>query len=116
MLPMGTIVTVAMFVGLLFAIQLPGLNLVQRLPLLLRQIVGGVVAALGAWNVFWHAIRHLTDFWGIAALVSGLLMMLTGVYIIKADWLPGGLRRLMPAVLILLLLCACFYGWTIINL
>lgn len=116
MLPMGTIVTVVMFTGLLFATRLPGLNLIQRLPLLLRQIVGGIVTLAGAWNVFWHAIRHLTEFWGIAALVSGVLMIITGIYIIRSEWLPAGLRRLMPVVLFLLLLCACFYAWTIYNL
>lgn len=116
MLPMGTIVTVCMIIGLLFATRLPVLNLVQKLPLLVRQGIGGIVAAAGAWNFFWHALRHLSDFWGIAALVSGLLMMITGAYIIKAEWIPAKLRPKMPVVLLLLLGCAGLYAWTIARL
>lgn len=116
MLPMGTIVTVCMFIGLLFATRLPVFNLIQKLPLRIRQVVGGVVALAGAWNVFWHALRHLTDFWGIAALVSGTLMLITGLYIVKSDWFPEKLRATMPVVLLLLLACACYYAWTIYQL
>lgn len=115
-LPMGTIVTAIMFIGLLFATRLPGLNILQRLPLLLRQIVGSIVIIAGMWNVFWHAVRHLTEFWGIAALISGLLMILVGIYIVRVEWLPNALNRLMPVALFLLLACACFYAWTIVNL
>lgn len=116
MLPMGTIVTVCMFAGLLFASRLPLLNAVERLPIWVRHSVGILVFAAGAWNVFWHAIRHLTEFWGIAALVSGALMMVVGLYIVKPDRLPRGLRSVMPVIKILLLLVACFYAWTIYQL
>jgi len=116
MLPMGTIVTVCMLVGLLFATRLPGFNLLQRLPLVFRQCVGAIVFLAGAWNVFWYALQHLTEYWGVAALVSGILMMVTGAYIAKAEWLPVWLRKSMPVILALLLVAALHYGWTIYNL
>lgn len=116
MLPMGTIVTVCMFIGLLFATRLPVLNIAQKLPLKIRQTIGAIVALAGAWNFFWHALRHLNEFWGIAALISGALMMITGVYIFRAEWIPAKVRPLMPVVLVLLLACACFYAWTIARL
>lgn len=116
MLPMGTIVTVCMFLALLFATRLPGLRVLQKSPNWLRNFVGALVTLAGAWNTFWYALRHLTEFWGIAALISGLLLMITGVYIMKPSSLPERLRTAMPLVLLLLLVIASYYAWTIYQL
>lgn len=116
MLPMGTVVTVCMVLGLLFATRLPGISVVQQLPFLVRRFVGVVVFSAGAWNVLWYAARHLTERWGVAALVSGLLMMLTACFIIIPDRLPDQLLKARPLILVLLAICALDYGITIYNL
>jgi len=116
MIPMGTVVTACMFIGLIFASRLPGLNMLQRLPLWARSIPALLVFAAGAWNVFWYAIQHLTEYWGIAALISGLLMMLTAVFIVDESRLPNALRKARPIILLLLLGCALHYAITIYRL
>ena len=116
MLPMGTIVTVCMLMGLLFATRLPFLRTIQRLPLWLKRAVSVVVFAAGFWNVFWYALRHLTEFWGQAALVSGCLMLVTSAYIFDAARLPPQLNKIRPVVLLLLLACFLLYGLTIYRM
>jgi len=113
---MGTIVTVCMLVGLVFSSDLPGLNTTDKLPQLLRRIVAGIVLVAGCWNVFWYGIQHLTEFWGLMALVSGLLMIVAALYALKAQWLPAWLVRVKPAVLFALLLCMAKYAYTIYML
>jgi len=116
MLPMGTIVTVCMLVGLVFSSDLPGLNVTNKLPLLLRRIVAVVVLAAGCWNVFWYAMQHLTEFWGLMALVSGLLMIISALYILKLQSLPVWIVRIKPVVLLALLFCMAKYAHTIYHL
>ena len=116
MLPMGTIMTSCMVLGLLFATRLPLLNQLQRLPVPIRNTVAGVVFLAGCWNVFWYALRHLTEFWGVAALVSGLLLLLTSVLIYDPRRLPAVVQRSRAAVLFMLLCCALLYGITIYRL
>lgn len=116
MLPMGTIMTGCMVTGLLFATRLPLLRTVQKLPARFKKTVAFVVFAAGCWNVFWYALRHITEFWGVAALVSGCLMLLTSVYIFNVDRLPLFLQKIRPVVLLLLLCCAVLYAVTIYRL
>lgn len=114
MLPMGTIVTVCMLIALIFASDLPLLKLTNKLPLIIRRIVAFIVLAAGCWNLFWYALRHLTEFWGLMALVSGALMIIAATYI--AAVAPPWLQRIRPVVLIALLLCMLKYAHTIYNL
>lgn len=116
MLPMGTIMTGCMVVGLLFATRLSPFRIVQKLPVWFKKTVAFVVFTAGCWNVFWYALRHITEFWGVAALVSGCLMLLTAVYIFNAKWLPHFLQKMRPGILFLLLCCAVLYGVTIYRL
>ncbi len=113
MLPMGTIMTGCMLLGLLFAARPTG---IRRLPEVVQVSVGTLVFAGGAWNVFWHALRHVPEFWGNMALASGLLMMIAGVSIARPSALPEGLQRARPFWLLLLLACFVQYGWTIYHL
>jgi len=113
MLPMGTIVTVCMFAGLIVAAPLA---LVKKLPLLLRKACACVVLAAGLWNVLWYGLQHLNEFWGLAALISGVLMILTAAYVLIPSRLPGWMRMIKPTILILLLGCAMFYAITIARL
>ncbi|WP_210547216.1 hypothetical protein [Rhodoferax sp. PAMC 29310] len=36
----------------------------------------------GLWNSAWHGLRYWGDFWGKAALVSGILMMAVAVAVL----------------------------------
>ena len=91
------------------------LKLGKRLPLLFY-LVGSIVLAAGLWNVFWYGVQHFTEFWGLAALISGALMIQTSLYIFRVDRLPVVLLRVKPLVLILLLGCALMYAIKIASL
>lgn len=116
MLPMGSIVTVCMFVGLVYALLQMFVKPVRQLPGFLHALVGGIVLLAGAWNVFWYAFRNITQFWGIAALVSGFALMLTGYYIIRIQTVSANLKKFMPIVLLVLLACMLLYGITIYRI
>ncbi|GAA3935867.1 hypothetical protein [Litoribacillus peritrichatus] len=116
MLPMGTIVTFCMLIGLIFASRLPVLIRLQQLPKSVMMVIGFVVLAAGLWNVLWYALRHLTEFWGIAALLSGSLMVITAGYIINEKKMPGMLKQARPLVQLLLLACMLKYGITIYQM
>jgi hypothetical protein len=113
MIPMGTVVTVCMFSGLIAAILRPKLS---KFPPLLFNLVGYIVLAAGLWNVFWYGVQHYTEFWGLAALISGVTMIQTSLYILRVGWLPAVLLRAKPFVLILLLGCALMYSIKIASL
>ena len=111
MLPMGTIVTACMFIGL--AAAAPPL---KKLPLIIRKMGACLVLAAGLWNVLWYGVQHYNEFWGIAALVSGGLMIITALYVLAPPRLPAWLHPAKPFVLSLLLICAVFYAITIARL
>jgi hypothetical protein len=116
MLPMGTIITVCMLIALLFSTRLPLLKNIQRLPRSFRRAVSILVFAAGCWNILWYAVRHFKEFWGLAALISGLLMLITSMYMLDAHRLPPLLNRLRPQVLLLLSGCAILYAVTIYRI
>jgi hypothetical protein len=74
------------------------------------------VPAAGLWNVLWYALQNLTEFWGIAALISGMLMITTAGYVLVPSKLSGWLLGLRPVILFLLLGCAMLYAITIARL
>ncbi|MGY0216173.1 hypothetical protein ACWJJH_02170 [Endozoicomonadaceae bacterium StTr2] len=113
MLPMGTLMASAMVIGLVTATPSPANRL---LPEAVRKILRSLVILAGCWNVFWYSLQHLTEFWGQAALASGLLMVVTGFYITGEHHLPAVLRKAKPVVLFALLCCALLYGITIYQL
>jgi len=120
MLPMGTIVTVCMLLGVL-CLAAGMLNARwNNLPKAVAWPLGGLVFVAGAWNTFWHGLRHLTDFWGIAALVSGVIMMLAALIILPAartpTWLATRLATKRTLVLLALLACFLLYAITIFRL
>jgi len=116
MLPMGTIVTVCMFIGLVYALLQLFAKTIRELPALISAFIGGIVFMAGFWNVFWYALRHITEFWGLAALVSGTALMLTGFCIVKNKSAPIVLKKFMPIVLLVLFACMVLYGVTIYRL
>ncbi|MDT8429565.1 MAG: hypothetical protein RQ757_12465 [Pseudomonadales bacterium] len=110
---MGTVVTFAMLFG---AIALFAVN---RLSKPLRQGIGVAVLLLGLWNVLWYGLRHLGEFWGHAALASGIAMLFAATLIlIEAGMLrlatpPRTIRLIIIAALLASLL---LYGITIIQI
>lgn len=92
------------------------LAITQKIPSLIAKAVGFILAAAGLWNVFWYGLQHLTEFWGLMALGSGILMTITAIFIIGRPQLPQWLTKLKPVVLLGLLGFALTYAITIIRL
>lgn len=109
---MGTIVTSCMIAGLIVAVP----PMAKGCPRPIRAIIGSLLLAAGLWNVLWYASQHFREFWGLAALCSGVLMIITSIYILKARWLPAFIRKAKPVVLLMLLGFAILYAITIIRL
>ena len=105
-----------MFIGLAYALLQLFVNPVRQFPAFVHVLVGGIVFMAGAWNVFWYAARNITQFWGLAALVSGIALMLTGYCIIRNSFVPIGLKKIMPIVLAVLFGCMILYGAAIYRL
>lgn len=113
---MGTIVTACMLVGILS--MLPGLIFKRwpALPTWLAIPVSTLIFCAGAWNTFWHGLRHLNEFWGQAALVSGAFMMICALYMLRKDALPEWLKRMKVYVWLALTACFLTYAITIYRL
>lgn len=114
MLPMGSIMTACMATGVLFGARAPGKNRAGRRVVLV--LVGVVLLLAGLWNAGWHAPRNIGNFWGQAALASGLLMLLVSAYLLVPKRLPLWLRQARPFVVIALAGFALLYGVTIYRL
>ncbi|MGJ8581544.1 MAG: hypothetical protein ACSHWR_04430, partial [Psychromonas sp.] len=70
----------------------------------------------GLWNVFWYAAQHLGERWGNAALLSGLLLIITSLYLFN-DEIPNAIiAKIKPLVLLGLFSFAMLYGYTIYHL
>ncbi len=113
MLPMGTIMACTMLVGALFALR-P--SILKSTPKAVNNGIAGLVLLGGSWNIFWYWLNHLTEFWGLAALISGTMMLVTAGYICNCNRMPLWLKTLRPVVLFILLACALTYGIAIYNL
>lgn len=116
MLPMGTIVTVCMLIALVFASVMLFSGVVKKIPLTIVRFVAGLTFAAGCWNFFWYGLQHMGEFWGQMALLSGILMIATAIYIFKPHSLPAWALRIKPLVLLALLLCMLKYAHTIYSL
>ncbi|MGQ7843062.1 hypothetical protein ACUNV4_01200 [Granulosicoccus sp. 3-233] len=109
-IPMGTVVAVCMIITLAFSNRIPGLSLNRVTPPTVLRIIGVVTGAAGLWNVLWYGLRHPTEFWGLMALGSGLLMtLLSALLVLPAAHQPALLNRLRPYALIGLLGFAITY-------
>jgi len=116
MLPMGTIVAICMLLGIIAAVVLPTISTTGKLSGIAKSLIAGITLAAGCWNFFWYGLQHVTEFWGQMALLSGLLMIVTALYIAKPATLPAWLLSIKPLVLIALLLCMLKYAHTIYHL
>ncbi len=70
----------------------------------------------GAWNAF-YGVRHLSEFWGLAALVSGLLMLVSAL-VLLLERIQGYSPAALPRALLVAGLVVCFllYVITIIQI
>ena len=80
---MGIVVTVAMLIGLVqYHLRVfKGVG---------ADLSGILLLLMGLWNALWYGLRHITEFWGVVALISGILMVVVAVLILArsgATWL-----------------------------
>ena len=113
---MGTVLTLCMLLALVVATPYSLSKSIKPLPRFVAIPIGLLVFIAGAWNVFWYALQHITEYWGVAALVSGVLLMITAGYIVNFERLPRLLNRCRPIVLLALLGSMLHYGFTIYRL
>jgi hypothetical protein len=76
----------------------------------------------------WYGLRHLGDFWGLAALVSGILMVGTAIVAVeersqfgasRIGWLRHSYRAIRPLslpIFVGLLACFLIYSITLVRL
>lgn len=138
MLPMGTIMAVCMAIGVValaltlvgpLAIRAPAARTDDAAPRdagrdregatsrgaphPLLAVAGVIVLLAGLWNALWHAPRHLGQFWGQAALGSGLVMLIAAACLLAPTRLPPWSR---PLALAALLGFALLYGVALYRL
>jgi hypothetical protein len=124
---MGIVVTVFMALILLLSIPNPIEKRLQKH----QEKIFIATFMMGAWNALWYGSQHIQEFWGIAALISGITMMITslsnirlenspslikytlGWFQSKVNFLPQGFNELM---LLMLFGCTCIYSYTLIQL
>ncbi|NRA19956.1 MAG: hypothetical protein HRU05_05695 [Oceanospirillaceae bacterium] len=116
MLPMGTIMALSMLLAVIINTDLVLFRLIKKLPTIMLNIVAIIVLCSGLWNVLWYAAQHLGEFWGNAALGSGLLMIISSGYALVPLKLPRWLNSVKPVVLLLLLGFFLLYAVTIYQL
>lgn len=109
-IPMGTVVTACMLLAVALAL------LSRHLPAWLTTALAGVTTAAGAWNVFWHGLRHIGEFWGHMAIASGALMLVLSLLLIKGAKANSSYTAVKSILALLLLPFAIYYAWTIYNL
>lgn len=121
---MGFVVTVSMWLILLMSVPNPLRAWLQK-----RQGALALWTLLaGVWNSAWHGSQHLGEFWGNAAFISGLLMVLTSLLLLKVEKWPSTLKTMVQTyqtvcpktlhylALFALAICAALYAFTLIQL
>jgi hypothetical protein len=86
---MGIVVTVFMVLGLLHQSPINFLSLSRlKKKKSLTKFIGIGLLLMGFWNLLWFGLRHLTFFWGQAAAVSGVFMVMTALLILVSPHSP----------------------------
>jgi len=126
---MGIVVAVIMLLGLSMRWPIPFVypRLVSAAPVS-ANIVGALLLLGGLWNSLWFGLRHLDTFWGVAALISGVVMSVTALLIL-AEWgsaftlaylkvknIDRQIKPLSLLVNISLLGCFLLYAVTLVQL
>lgn len=105
---MGIVVTVVMLLGLIVLRPTPwSKDHGQRQDLRLVTFTIAMLVVMGLWNTLWYGLRHLGEFWGWAAVISGISMLLAAMIIFTErsnplsateSWL-GAMRNMIVGVL-----------------
>lgn len=123
---MGIVMAVFMLLGLLLVSPWEWLSLRNR-PAVVGAAGTGLLIA-GMWNALWHGLRHLDDLWGLAALVSGILMIAAAIIALaergRAGSASSGLARaafkivkpLSLPIAVGLIACFLLYSITLVRL
>ena len=126
---MAIVVSVFMLLGLLMASPWvpPGLRVLRSKPGVVDVLASGLLLA-GLWNSLWHGLRFWADFWGQAALVSGLVMVAVAILLLVEHGSDGwrrpraalrmhaALKPLAGVLVVALALCFCLYAWGLVRL
>jgi hypothetical protein len=90
---MGILVAAFMLIGLLMSLPWvpPGLRVLRSKPRAVDVLASGLMLA-GLWNALWYGLRHLSEFWGLAALISGCVMFAVAILLIVEHG-SGGWHR-----------------------
>jgi hypothetical protein len=80
---MGIVVCLFMLLGLLMASPWvpPGFRILRVTPGIVDVLASGLLLT-GLWNLLWYGARHLSEFWGVAACVSGAAMVSVAVLLL----------------------------------
>ncbi len=119
---MGIVMTVAMLLGLIVLRPTPWSNDVKgQQDLRLVTFTAAVLVLSGVWNVVWYGLRHVPEFWGWAAIVSGVSMLLAALIIFRERSNPlSGTESWLGAIkgFVVLVLAVCFmlYAVTIVQI
>jgi hypothetical protein len=105
-----------MLLGVISALPFGKDTVLQKLPVSLQRLVASFVLLCGLWNLLWYASQHLGEKWGNAALGSGILLIITALYLFNWQKLPQWLLSIKPLVVLLLFGFAMLYSITIYNL
>lgn len=125
---MGIVVTIIMLLGLSMVWPVPLLHrLLQRNTIASANLIALLLLLAGLWNSLWFGVQHITMFWGVAALVSGVLMVLLSVLVAIAH--GSEFWKVRPVLLVCskmqpialwiksgLLVCFLLYAVTLIQL
>ena len=71
---MGIVMAIVMLAGLTMMLK-------RKRSLIASNIVALLLLLGGFWNALWYGLRHLGQFWGVAGLVTGFVMIATALYL-----------------------------------
>ena len=112
---MGIAVTVAQLMGLIaYALSKlvdPSQAGSNKATTFKNKLAVPVLAGLGLWNIAWYGMRNFETFWGQAAIITGVVMLLASLDL-------TGRRVLLPRAMVVIALWASFslYAITLVRL
>ena len=76
-----------------------------------NRLVVPLLAGLGLWNIAWYGMRNIETFWGQAAIITGVAMLMASLDL-------TGRRVLLPRPMVVIALLASFslYAITLVRL
>lgn len=111
---MGIVVCLAMAVGL-FLLWKEHKNKVSKSNN--KKAMMAFVLLAGLWNSLWYGLRNYTEFWGIAALVSGVFMLLTVLILNKESFFNARQTVILKGLTIIGLFASfLLYAITLVQL